>query len=165
MNRILIFFTLLSLGLLWGCGTPVRIFSDVDDSGTFDEYTTYNFLDFTEGNKKTITGMELERIRVAFAREIELRGLRFVEENADVSVQITVYHRQTADPYYYPPYRHNYMERALTVDMYDNLSQKHVWHGAAVGELVYDPAERAETLPVVVAQIFQEYPVQVSSEI
>ena len=34
-------------------------------------------MDFTEGNKKTITGMELERIRVAFARELEQRGLEF----------------------------------------------------------------------------------------
>ena len=57
------------------------------------------------------------------------------------------------------------MERAIAVDMYDNRTQKHVWHCAAVGELEYDSAERAEKLPVVVAEIFQRYPVQASSEI
>jgi hypothetical protein len=165
MNRVIIFLSIFSMGLLSGCGSSVRIFSDVDASGTFDNYTTYNFLDFTEGNKKTVTGMELERIRVAFAREIELRGLRFVEENANVSLQITVYHRQSMEPYYYHPYRRNYMERAISVDMYDNRTQKHVWHCAAVGELVYDPVERAELLPEVVAGIFQKYPVQLSGEI
>ena len=165
MNRTIIFLAVLALGLLSGCGAPVRIFADLDDSGTFDRYTTYNFLEFTEGNKKTITGMELERIRVAFAREIEKRGLQFAEGNADVSLQITVYHRQNMDPYYYHPYRRSYMERALAVDMYDNRTQKHVWHCAAVGELVYDPGERAEYLPQVVTEIFQKYPVQSASEI
>jgi len=165
MNRIIILLGLVSLGFLSGCGAPYRIFSDVDDSVAFDSYTTYNFLDFTEGNKKTITGMELERIRVAFAREMELRGLRFSQENADVSLQITVYHRQSVDQYYYQPLRYNHMERAIAVDMYDNRTQLHVWHGAAVGELVYDPQERAEKLPVVVAAIFEKYPVQATGEI
>jgi len=55
------------------------------------------------------------------------------------------------------------MERALAVDMYDNLSRKHVWHGAAVGELAYDPASRAEELPAVVAKIFERYPVGTST--
>ena len=165
MNRIIILLGLVSAGFLTGCVAPYRIFSDVDNSGAFESYATYNFLDFTEGNRKTITGMELERIKVAFAREIEQRGLRFSEENADVSLQITVYHRQSVDHYYYQPLRYNHMERAISVDMYDNRNQKHVWHGAAVGELIYDPEERAEKLPEVVAAIFQKYPVQVAGEI
>lgn len=151
---------ILSLGFLSGCGPGVRIHSDVDEEGRFNEYKTYSFLEFTDGNKKTITGMELERIRVAIAREIELRGFTFVEEDADVSVQITVYHRQAIDSYYYSPRRYNYMERALAVDMYDNLTRKHVWHGAAVGELAYDASSRAEELPGVVAEIFGRYPVE-----
>ena len=164
MNRINILPALAVLTFLAGCGAPVRIFSDVDKSGTFEQYATYNFLDFTEGNKKTITGMELERIRVAFAREIEQRGLRFVEENADISLQITVYHRQNMDPYYYSAWRYTYMERAISVDVYDNGTQKHVWHCAAVGELEYDPTTRAEKLSEIVAEIFQQYPVQVAAE-
>jgi hypothetical protein len=142
----------------------VRIYSDVDEEGRFTAYKTYSFLEFTEGNKKTITGMELERIRTAIAREIETRGLHFVDKDGDVSVQITVYHRQGVDAYYYSPRRYNYMERALAVDMYDNLSRKHVWHGAAVGELVYNAASRAEELPLVVAKIFERYPVEASTQ-
>ncbi len=165
MNRIFIFLSMVALGFLTSCGAPVRIYTDMDESGTFDSYKTYTFLEFTEGNKKTITGMELERIRVAFARELEQKGLRFVEKDGDVSVQITVYHKESMDRYYYSPYRRNIMERALAVDMYDNYTKRHVWHGAAVGELVYDPAERAEKLPQVVVEIFKKYPVQETGEV
>lgn len=155
----------LSLVFLAGCGTSVRVFSDNDASTDFNQFATYSFLDFTEGNKNTITGMELERIRVAFARELEKHGLSFVEKNGDVSVKITVYHRQAMDGYYHSSWRYTYLERAIAVDIYDNHTRKHVWHGAAVGELEYDMEERAVELSEVAEQIFSLYPVQVSAEI
>jgi len=158
MMRITLLILIAGMSLLNGCGPAVRIYSDVDQSGDFNVYRTYNFLEFTEGNKKTISGMELERIRVAFAGELEKNGLVYAGEDADVSVQITVFHRESMDRYYYSPYRRNFMERAITVDMYDNQTRRHVWHCAAVGELVYDPGERAEQLPEVVATIFDKYP-------
>jgi hypothetical protein len=151
----LLFFALI---LLSACGPSLRVYTDIDDTAAFDQFTTYNFLDFTEGNKKTITGMELERIRVAFAKEIESRGLSYSEKDGDVSVRITVYHRQAARGYgYYGIYNH--MERAISVDMYDNQSMKHIWHCAAVGELEYDAELRAAGLSELAARIFQKYPV------
>jgi len=145
--------------LLSACGPSVRLYSDIDDSATFDQYTSYNFMDFSEGNKNTITGMELERIRVAFAKEIETRGLNFADEGGDVSIKITVYHREAAQGYGYSGV-YNYMERAIAVDMFDNQSMKHVWHCAAVGELEYDPDQRAAGLSELVAKIFERYPIQ-----
>ena len=165
MKKILFPLWIVSMFILSGCGASVRVFSDVDDSGRFAQYTTYSFLDFTDGNKKTITEMELERIRVAFARELENRGLKFVEENGDVSVKITVYHRESMDGYHYSSWRYTYMERAVAVDMYDNRIRKHVWHCAAVGELEYDNTERANRLPELAAEIFERYPVQAPEEI
>lgn len=159
MRRKLIPLYLFSMLLFVGCGPSVRLFSDVDNSAGFDRYTTYNFMDFSEGNKETITGMELERIRVAFARELESRGLAFSEENPDVSVKIIVYHREALrGSGYWGIYHH--MERALSVDMYDNQSMKHIWHCAAVGELEYDPERRAEELPMLVERMFERYPVR-----
>jgi len=160
MKQAFIPFLAVSLVILAGCGTPVRIFTDTDNSGQFEQYSTYNFLDFTEGNKKTITQMELERIRVAIARELEKRGLDYAVKGADVSVQITVYHREARNHMYAYPGGYNYMERAISVDMYDNQTRKHVWHCAAVGELVYDPERRAERLPELAAEMFQNYPVK-----
>lgn len=151
---------IVAMTALTGCGSTMRIYSDLDPSGNFDTYSSYSFLEFTEGNQKTIPGMELERIRVAMARELEKRGLEYVEENGDVSVQVTVYHRQAVDGYYRYYRRYVYMERAIALDMYDNQTQKHVWHCAAVDELVYDPEERAGNLPEVAARIFEKYPVQ-----
>lgn len=160
MKKSIIFIGILIPLLLAGCGASVRTFSDVDPSADFGQYHTYSFMDFTEGNKNTITGMELERIRVAFARELEKHGLSFMEKGGDVSVKITVYHREAMDHHYWYPWRYNYMERAIAVDMYDNRTRKHVWHGAAVGELDYDPQDRAERLPLVAEKIFERYPVQ-----
>ena len=165
MSRKIIALWIFSTLLFSGCGSSVKLYTDVDDSATFDQYTSYNFLDFSEGNKEIITGMELERIRVAFARELESRGLTFAEDNADVSVKITVYHRQASNGYYGYAGRYNYLERAIAVDMYDNQIQKHVWHCAASGELEYDPQERAAGLPIVAAQIFERYPVPAPTEI
>lgn len=165
MQKYFVFFLGIALVLLSGCGASVRVFTDIDDTAAFNSYTTYSFMDFTKGNKETITGMELERIRVAFARELEQHGLKFVEDNGDVSVKITVYHRQAMDGYYHSAWRHNYMERAISVDMYDNSTRKHVWHGAAVGELDYNSHRRADRLPEVAARIFERYPVQLIGQI
>jgi hypothetical protein len=149
--------------ILSSCSTSVKIYSDREDTAPFESYQTYTFLDFTDGNKKTITGMELERIRVAFAREIEQKGLRFSDDSPDLTVQITVYHREALDRgYYYAPTR-SYMERAVSVDFFDTRTKKHVWHCAAVGELTYDPAERSHYLPELAKSIFEEYPIQPAS--
>ena len=121
-------------------------------------------MDFSEGNKKTITGMELERIRVVFAREIETRGLNFVEAGGDVSIKITVYHREAASGSGYSGV-YNYLERAIAVDMFDNQSMKHIWHCAAVGELEYNPDQRAAGLPELVSKIFERYPISAAEEI
>jgi len=164
MSRIFIFLAVVSALILTSCGPSVRIFTDQDQSAAFESYKTYTFLDFTEGNKKTITGMELERIRVAFAREMEQRGFQFSEDDPDVRIQITVFHRKAVDPYYYYPSR-SHMERAIAVDMFDAQSMKHVWHCAAVGELARTPDKRAENFPKVAGAIFEQYPFTVSKDI
>ncbi|MEN8226559.1 MAG: DUF4136 domain-containing protein [Bacteroidota bacterium] len=165
MRNIFIPIWILAVVLLNGCGSSMRVYYDLDDATSFEQYATYSFMDFTDGNKETITGMELERIRVAIARELEQRGLQFVEENGDVSVKITVYHREAMDRYYGYRWRYNFMERAIAVDMYDNQARKHVWHCAAVDELDYDPEERAAKLHEVASEIFERYPVQPAREI
>lgn len=165
MNRVLFLLGIVSVGVLTSCGPSMRVYADLEETAPFETYKTYTFLDFTEGNKKTITGMELERIRVAFAREIEQKGLKFSEDHPDVTIQITVYHREALDRgyYYYPS--STYMERAIAVDIFDAFTKKHVWHCAAVGELTYDPERRAENLPLVAKSIFGKYPVQPAGEI
>ena len=149
--------------LLTGCGNAFRVYHDMDPTAEFDKYETYSFLDWTDGNKKTITGIELERIRAQFARELEKKGLSYQEDGADVKVKITVYFREARHPsygYYNPfyPGSYNYIERALAVDLFEAESKKHIWHSAAVGEVGATPEERAEALPGQVHEMLKTFP-------
>jgi len=148
--------------ILTGCGNAFRVYQDMDHTAAFDQYETYSFLDWTEGNKKTITGMELERIRAQFARELEKKGLSYREEGADVKVKITVYFREGKHPTYgyygFYPGSYNYIERALAVDLFESGTKKHIWHSAAVGEVGSTPEERAEELPGQVSEMLEDFP-------
>ncbi len=176
MKKIL--FALLPVLLLaTGCGSTFRVYQDLDTSTDFGQYETYSFLDWTEGNKKTINGMERERIRAGFARELEKMGLTYDEENADLKVKITVYFREATHPQYnyggygyYRPYpypyysQYHYIERALTVDIFDAVTQKQVWYSAAVGEVGRSPESRARHLPRQVTEMLEGLPLQQEPE-
>ena len=101
---------------------------------------------------------------MAFARELEQKGLTFSEEKADIAVQLTVYHREAVDGYYSYSRRYHFMERAISIDIYDNGVMKHVWHCAAVDKLESDPEERAAQLPGLVAEMFEKYPLLASAK-
>ncbi len=148
-------FLFLPVLLLSSCGSSVRIYSDLEEGIDFTKYRTYNFLDFTDGNQRTISAGELESLRVAMARELEHHGLVFSPVHADVAVKVVVYHRRTPPRYYYAG---GYMERAVAVDIYDNRLRKHVWHCAAVDDLEYNPQKREAEFSQVAASIFEHYP-------
>ncbi len=158
-----LYIVFISAALLFtGCGNSFRVFYDLDPKVDFSQYTTYSFLDWSEGNNKVITGMERERIRSAFASELEKRGLDYAEENADLKVQVTVYFREARRPvfgYYYPDF-YNYMERALAVDIFEGATKQHIWHSVAIGEIGRTPEIRAEELPKQVEEMFESFPVQ-----
>jgi len=157
-----------------GCGNTFRVYHDLDPQADFKQYETYSFLDWTDGNKKTITDLELERIRAGFARELERMGLTYDADHADMEVKITVFFRKAEQPMYqyygypyYPPYpyynEYHYIERALTVDMYDSETQKQIWHSAAVGEVAKTPELRAKHLPKQVEKMLADFPAQKDS--
>ena len=179
MNKLCLVGLVAATMFFSGCGTAVNVFHDQDPSADFSKYSTYNFLEWTEGNVKSINEIERDRIRVAVARELESRGLKFKPEGADVSVQITVFHREMKDlypsygRYYYPYYNpyfgggptvYNHLERAISVDIYDNGARKHVWHSAAVGELEYNPQKREELMPEIAGKMFRDFPKQKAEE-
>lgn len=146
--------------LLHSCGNAFRVFHDQDPTVAFDQYSTYSFLDWTDGNLNVISGMELERIRTAVARELEKKGLEYQPDGADLKVKITVYFREKRDHSYsfYYPRSYNYIEQALAMDLFDAESKKHIWHSAVVGEVGKTPEIRAEKLPVQVAEMLEEFP-------
>lgn len=160
MKKYIIFILPVVL-LLTGCGNTFRVYHDADPAADFDQYRTYAFLDWTEGNKKTITGIELERILAQFARELEKKGLSYQPEGADLQVKITVYFREASEPtrgYYYYPASYRYIERALAVDIFESGTKKHIWHSAAVGAVGTTPEKRAEQLPGQVSEMLKTLP-------
>ena len=155
---------LFALLFLSGCASSVRVFHDLDPNATFDQYKTYSFLEWTDGNARTVTEIEREKIRIAIAREIEAKGYTFQEGASDIKIELTVYFRNARRHYHhhygFPRSNYNYIERALSVDMFEGATKKHVWHSAAVGDVGSDPQERSEELPEIAMKLFEDYPVR-----
>lgn len=169
MKRVVFASALLLAMLMTGCAPALRVYHDLDSQTDFSAYKTFSFSDWTDGNKKTINQMELGRIRAAVQNEMESRGLKFVESGGDLKVAVTVYHREAVSGssypygyyYYYGPYsggNYHYIERAITVDLYDATSDKQIWHSAVVGEIERDPERRAADFPRAAELLFRDYP-------
>lgn len=147
---------------LSGCGSSVSVYHDLDPSATFDQYKTYSFLRWTDGNIRTISEADRELMRVAIAREIEGMGYTFQAKDADIKIQLTVYFQVPRSRYHHnygyigPVYRGR--ERALSVDLFEGTSKKHVWHSAAVGFVGSTLKDGPDELPSVAAKLFEEYP-------
>lgn len=145
---------------LTGCGNTFRVYNDIDTAANFNQYSTYSFLDWTDGNKKVITEMELERIRNTFAKELESKGLTYSADSSDVKVKITVYFREARYPYYgWYPSTYNYIERAFVLDIFESKTNKQIWHSVGVGEAGRTPEIRAEQLPRQAEKMFDAYPI------
>lgn len=168
MKKIIFVTGIFAILFLSGCGSSVSVFHDLDPTATFDQYKTYSFLDWTDGNKRTLTEPEREQIRVAIAKEVESLGYTFQQQNADLKIQLTVYfrnarrHRHHYYRYYgypgYPGMNYNSSERALAVDMFEGAAKKHVWHSAVVGYSGSSIEDKAEGLSLVASSLFEEYP-------
>ncbi len=169
MKRIFFPGVLIILLVLSSCAPALRVYQDQDKSVNFQTYKTFSFNDWTEGNKKTITGMELDRIRNAVEAELEAKGLQYQEQGGQLNVSVTVFHREATQSstypygmyYYYPPMygrTYHYIERAITVDLYDAATDHQVWHSAVVGALERNAERRAEDLPRAAAKLLKDYP-------
>jgi len=153
-----LFLTLIS----FGCGPSGYVFHDVDPAVNFDQYKTYSFLAWTDGNMRTVSESEREELRVALAREIESMGLTYQENDADVKIQITLYFKRSRRHYHhhygYPGRPNSYMERTLTTDIFEGITKNHIWHSAVVGMAGSNPEKRAEELPEQISRMFEDFP-------
>lgn len=164
VKRLLVFFGMVFLLLFAGCGSTVRVFYDLDPDAAFDQYKTYSFLEWTDGNMRTVSKLEREQIRIAIAREIESKGYTYMVGASDIKIQHTVYFRNARSHYHhhygFPGGGYHSIERALTVDIFEGDTKKHIWHSAAVGDEAGSPQEYAEELPEIAMRLFEEYPAE-----
>ena len=134
------------------------------EAARFDEFVTYAWIRGTPARRE---GLE-RAIRRAVELELESRGLRQVDEGADLLVATHASPEGTAglDPqafvYGGVPWKgwtdHGPIRGALLVDLVDGKSKQLLWRGLSTGK-VPASAEKAEKKAVkLIRKMFREFP-------
>ena len=168
-----------SVGLMSGCASELKVGSDYDPTTTFRNYHTFTLM------QREHPGIDnpLVAARVADAIRTDLREKGYAEvsdpEGADFSVDFTIGAKERTDITSYPqPYGgwgwrggwggpywgdaldvHQYQEGTLSVDVFDVHSHRPVWHGWAKKEISeQDIAHSAEPVRRAVAAVLAKFP-------
>jgi hypothetical protein len=172
---------------LAGCaavGPEIR--TDYDATADFSRYTTFAFMERSErGETRTYDTIGDRRVVAAVTRELEARGYRRVESNADLLVNFAMITEDIQDvrtvpttmppfgygygwrgSYYYPwpaytyeTYVDRYERGTLFIDLVDPERRQLVWEGRAIGRVTSATREDpAGALDNAVNEIFARYP-------
>lgn len=172
--------------LLAGCAAVgPDITTDYDAAADFSRYATFAFMDREErGETRTYDTIGDRRVIAAVTRELEARGYRRVESDADLLVNFAMFSEEIQDvrsvpsagmyPYWYgwrgsyyypwPAYGYEtwvdrYERGTLFIDLVDAARNQLVWEGRAVGRITQAVREDpAGALDGAVAEIFARYP-------
>jgi hypothetical protein len=167
--------TTLSLLLLLGACSSIKVTYDFDSTADFSKYKTY---DFTE-DAKNFPIQELDRTRILNAIDKEMTAKGFTKsENPDVLIdlQVKLEQRQTAtatnNGAYGRGYRYgwgggttyvnveNYVDGTLFINMVDKSAEKLVWQGRGTKTLEDHPSpeKKEKNITYSIQQIFTKYP-------
>jgi hypothetical protein len=160
-------------------GPTVRV--DADPTANMASYGSYSFFEPFGTDRSGAATPLGNSIKQALRREMDVRGLRYVESGGDLLVNAAVKSSEktdvstmpTMDPYFgYRGGRYNpwvgystetivrqYTEGTLTIDLVDRARKQLVWSGAAFGRVTdkvrNDPQGTVDTA---VREIFARYP-------
>lgn len=174
---------ILSLTLLAGCATGLRISAEADPRADFSQYRTFAFYSPLAVESEGYATPTSQRMRAAVRTQMESRGYVYSAENPDLWVNLNAYMQQRTDVssspfvdygYYYSYRAHRYLvspfwhdridvyqytEGTLNVDIVDAARNTLVWEGVAVGRATkHKPAERDARIDSAIAEIFVRYP-------
>lgn len=169
--------TFVGLGLillLSSCST-VKVVSDTDKTTDFSQYKTYSFLGWQDNSDAQLSVFDKKRLRVAFASELEARGMSYQESADDMAISLFIVINQKTSVTDYTDYyvnggygiysRYNrgwgygygnpqttyqeddYMKGTLIMDVFDGKSNEQVWQGIAVSTIAEKPEKRKKTIP------------------
>lgn len=184
MKKLL--FVLVSFVLFGGCSS-ISVTSDYDKSADFDSYKTYSFYEWKEASDQLLTDFDKKRIKNAVGKEMEAKGYKFIEGEADLTVSLfvvleqktsrTAYTNHYGGGYYgYDDWDYgygggwgagyatttytetDYIDGTLVIDVFDTSTRKIVWQGVGSGTVDEDPQKRERTMPHEIAQIFYAFP-------
>jgi hypothetical protein len=171
-------------GVLSGCAT-ISTGSHFDETVNFGAYKSFSWIDdeplISAGMSMPVSALSESMINAAIRRELENKGYTFTEvrASADFVVAYTIGTRDAIRvdsypvdyrgpwgwhvPYSYYHYRelsaHTYTTGTLGVDIFDNESDKPVWHGWA--EKVVTQDDRKDPGPTIdagVSKLFESFP-------
>ena len=160
-------------------GPTVRI--DADPTANMASYGTYSFFEPFGTDRSGAATPLGNAVKQALRREMDVRGLRYVESGGDLLVNAAVKSTDktdvstmpTMDPYFgYRGGRYNpwigysqetivrqYTEGTLTVDLVDRARKQLVWSGAAFGRVTDKVRKDPQgTVDAAVREIFARYP-------
>jgi hypothetical protein len=160
-------------------GPTVRI--DADPTANMASYGTYSFFEPFGTDRSGAATPLGNTVKQALRREMDVRGLRYVESGGDLLVNAGVKSSDktdvstmpTMDPYFgYRGGRYNpwvgysqetivrqYTEGTLTIDLVDRARKQLVWSGAAFGRVTDKVRNNPQgAVDTAVREIFARYP-------
>jgi hypothetical protein len=160
-------------------GPTVRI--DADPTANMASYGTYSFFEPFGTDRSGAATPLGNTVKQALRREMDVRGLRYVESGGDLMVNAGVKSSDktdvstmpTMDPYFgyrggrYSPWVgysqetivRQYTEGTLTIDLVDRARKQLVWSGAAFGRVTDKVRNNPQgAVDTAVREIFARYP-------
>ena len=185
MKKFALFF--ITVVLFQGC-SGIKVTSDYDKSADFNKYKTYSFYKWEEESDKLLTRFDKGRIESSVGNELDARGYKYVEGEADLTVSLfvvleqktskTAYTNHYGGGGYYgyddwdygtdwgwgmghstTTYREtDYVDGTLVIDVFDLSNRKLIWQGVGAGTVDENPKRRENSMPKEISQIFTSFP-------
>jgi hypothetical protein len=169
MKKLEISWIVFSFELLTGC-MSVRYVVDRQDVGRHEAYQTYSIeehcLDITIG----VNPINQQRIQNAIEVNLRKYGLQPDKNASDLLVKYfiknkTIYYNSGCDDYYDTVNGgrqcveriSSYEEGSLIVDVIDQMAQKVIWHGAAVGPTYDKMKDPQKKIDKIVGELLEDF--------
>jgi hypothetical protein len=190
MKKIFGFISIISLVVLYSCGSGISVSFDYDKEVDFTKYKTYEYYGWANESDKILSQLDKKRIEGAFADELVARGLKYVEGDGDMVVSLFIVVDQKTSvtaytdhynmggaygPYGYGPgwgwgygtsttryQEYDYLVGTLVVDFFDKEQKKLIWQGVG-SKTVDDDASTAvkdRNVQKVAQAIMQYFPIK-----
>jgi len=174
----------IALGIVAGCASTPRVFSQTDPTADFSAYRTYGFDKELATNTGQYESLITSFLKVSVAQQLDARGLTYDPENPNLVVNFYLNTKEKVqshsvptmsmsgyygwrDPFYdpWPGYTYEtritqYTEGTLNIDVADSAQKKLVWEGATVGRITDEVVRNLEaSVDRAVAETFKQFPI------
>jgi hypothetical protein len=175
------------IGLLSSCVSNFKVSTDYDKDVDFEKYATFTFLPWDDDVSTHINEFVQKELYAAAKAEMEKRGYKFVENNADLAVGLSVLIEEKVEyrsdgtvnynvGYGYYGYGYGgmgmgystpttireyyYNDGTIIIDVFDEKAKQLIWQGYGFDRLEDNPHKNEEKIPVYMKYIFQKYPLK-----